>query len=43
MEVLMIEIIFLVARLDLDLRHVALVHAPSTKLEEVGLHLVVVE
>ena len=31
----MIEIIFLIARLDLDLRHVALVHAPSTKLEEI--------
>ena len=30
----MIEIMFLIARLDLDLRHVALVHAPSTKLEE---------
>ena len=31
----MIEIMFLIARLDLDLRHVALVHAPSTKLEEI--------
>ena len=31
----MIEIIFLIARLGLDLHHVALVHAPSTKLEEI--------
>ena len=36
MEVLMIEIIFLIARLDLDLRHVALVHAPGTELEKVA-------
>ena len=31
----MIEMIFLIARLGLDLHHVALVHAPSTKLEEI--------
>ena len=32
----MIEILFLMARLDFDLRHVAFVHAPRTGLEEVA-------
>ena len=32
----MIEILFLMARLDFDLRHVALVHAPGTELEKVA-------
>ena len=32
----MIEILFLIARLDFDLRHVAFVHAPRTALEEVA-------
>ena len=36
MEVLVIEILFLMARLDFDLRHVAFVHAPRTELEEVA-------
>ena len=37
MEVLMmIETLFLMARLDFDLRHVALVHAPGTELEKVA-------
>ena len=36
MEVLMIEILFMMARLDFDLRHVALVHAPGTELEKVA-------
>ena len=38
MEVLMIEILFLMARLDFDLRHVALVHAPGTELEKGSRH-----
>ena len=32
----MIEIFFLMARLDFDLRHVAFVHAPRTELEKVA-------
>ena len=32
----MIEILFMMARLDFDLRHVALVHAPGTELEKVA-------
>ena len=32
----MIEILFLMARLDFDLRYVAFVHAPRTELEEVA-------
>ena len=32
----MIEILFLMARLDLDLRNVALVYAPRTELEKVA-------
>ena len=32
----MIERLFLMARLDFDLRHVALIHAPGTELEKVA-------
>ena len=32
----MIEILFLMARLDFDLRHVALIHAPGTEFEKVA-------
>ena len=32
----MIEMLFLMARLDFDLRHAALIHAPGTELEKVA-------
>ena len=34
LEVLAIGILFLMARLDFDLRHVALIHAPGTEFEK---------